>query len=323
MQLKPTVVLPSDNSTLVSATGAGKAAIGRPMDNVHLYVLDQQGALALPGAIGELAVSSSRLSSGYLNNAIATTEKFVQAAFPNQLTPLIYKTGDLVRWLPNGNLDFIGRLDEQVQLRGFRIELGEIEAALKTLTDVRESTVAIKQLSQSKEMLVAFIVPKETIYGEDDLAVQQKKNQLTKVYREQLSKRLSDYMIPSVFVFLDELPKTSNGKLDKKRLPAPGETDLQAQEYVAPATEIERSLCQLWQEILELERVGTTDNFFTLGGHSLLGTRLISAIRQQYSVQLPLRILFEFPTVSDLANIIETELLHKEITTSETEEFVL
>jgi len=305
------------------AQTGGKAPIGRPMDNVHLYVVDKHGALTLPGAIGELMVSSSRLSSGYLNDERMTSEKFVSTTLPNQLSAQAYKTGDLVRWLPNGNLDFIGRQDDQVQLRGFRIELGDIDAALKTLADVRESTAVIKQLSETKHCLVAFIVPKEAVCGEDDLSVQQKKGQLIKGYREYLSRKLPDYMVPSVFVFLDELPKTKNGKLDTKRLPAPLETDLQGEEYVAPATEIERSICLLWQEILELGRVGTTDNFFTIGGHSLLGTRLISAIRQQYDVELPVRMLFEFPTVSDLANIVETELLNKEITTSEAEEFVL
>jgi len=319
----------------------GSVAIGKAMQNVELFVLDEQQRLQLPGSIGELAVGGEGLAKGYLNDEALTSEKFIPnhftrfsqiqdehsgdlenqsiASAPNRL----YRTGDLVRWLPDGKLVFVGRIDDQVKVRGFRIEIGDIESSLKAIDNIKESAVIISEFGQQESSLIAYVVPDRGIEGEDDLEVHQEKAKLIKIYREKLSQELPDYMVPRVYVFLEKIPLTANGKVNKTELPMPQETDLHSETYAAPTNQMEKRLCQLWCEILKLEQVGIHDNFFSLGGHSLLATSLISLIRQEFEVELQLIMLFEFPTVLELSNILETKVFNEKISTLETEEFIL
>jgi acyl carrier protein len=200
----------------------------------------------------------------------------------------MYRTGDRVRWLPDGTLDFLGRVDHQVKIRGFRIEPGEIEAVLRRHPAVSECAVVVREDIAGEKRLVAYVVG----------AVE------TDALREHLRGSLPDYMVPGAFVRLESLPLTPNGKLDRKALPAP-EYEADTERYVAPRTPVEEVVAGIWAEVLRLERVGVHDNFFDLGGHSLLATRMASRIRAAFSVELPLRALFEGPTVAELAARVE------------------
>ena len=200
----------------------------------------------------------------------------------------LYRTGDKVRYLPDGNIDYLGRLDHQVKVRGFRIELGEIESCLLGHEQVKEGVVLAREEGGDKR-LVGYVVPE----GELDVSE----------LRGYLKGRLPDYMVPGVIMELESFPLTPNGKLDRKGLPAP-DASMRLNEYVAPRNEVESQLVAIWEEVLGVERVGVHDNFFELGGHSLLATRVISQIRDRFEVELPLRELFSVSTVIDLANLI-------------------
>ncbi|WP_262696512.1 non-ribosomal peptide synthetase, partial [Kordiimonas aquimaris] len=239
------------------------SVIGRPLADLSAWVLDEHQRILPIGAVGELYIGGAGLARGYLNRPELTAERFISNPFSNDTGSRLYRTGDLVRYLPDGNLEFIGRVDHQVKVRGFRIELGEIEASLLDVSDVSDVVVVARegQADSSDKQLVAYIVA-EGSYVEDEAAKQDFIGSL----RSTLQQRLPDYMIPSAFVVLDSFPLTTNGKLDRQALPAPGDMDVQRSIYVAPRTEIEAKLCTLWQEVLKLERVGVHDNFFELGG---------------------------------------------------------
>ncbi|WP_262696498.1 thioesterase domain-containing protein, partial [Kordiimonas aquimaris] len=255
------------------------------------------------GAVGELYIGGAGLARGYLNRPELTAERFISNPFSNDTGSRLYRTGDLVRYLPDGNLEFIGRVDHQVKVRGFRIELGEIEASLLDVSDVSDVVVVARegQADSSDKQLVAYIVA-EGSYVEDEAAKQDFIGSL----RSTLQQRLPDYMIPSAFVVLDSFPLTTNGKLDRQALPAPGDMDVQRSIYVAPRTEIEAKLCTLWQEVLKLERVGVHDNFFELGGHSLTLIQLRHHVKHFWGVDLSLKILYENRTLETQAKEIET-----------------
>ncbi|MBN1481964.1 amino acid adenylation domain-containing protein [candidate division KSB1 bacterium] len=268
--------------------------IGRPIDNAKLYILDAHFNPTPIGVAGELCVGGPSLARGYLNRPDLSAEKFI----PNPFDPVggsrLYRTGDLVRYLPDGNIEFLGRIDHQVKVRGFRIELGEIEAVLSEHPSVQNVIVLAKEIRQDDTRLVAYCVfettEKPTV---DDL-------------RLYMKNRLPDYMVPATFVYLDEMPLTPSGKIDRKALPAPdlSRPDLQV-EYVAPRNETEEKLVEICQELLRVDKVGVNDNFFDLGGHSLLATQFMSRMRTQFHVELPLRVLFEQPTVAGLAEAVE------------------
>jgi acyl carrier protein len=204
----------------------------------------------------------------------------------------LYRTGDLCRWLPDGKLEFLGRLDHQVKIRGYRIEPGEIESALRAHGQVREAVVLVREDEPGEKRLVAYVVPAA---ADDHTTVS------ASALREHLSASLPSYMVPWAFVFLEALPLTPNGKLDRRSLPAPeGPLELEGQ-YVPPRNPVEEQLCAIWQEVLRLERVGVQDNFFELGGHSLLATQVISRVRGAFQVELPVAALFTSPTLTQLA----------------------
>ncbi|MCC5608946.1 amino acid adenylation domain-containing protein [Nostoc sp. CHAB 5834] len=278
-------------------------SIGQPLANLNIYILDREMQLVPIGFPGEICVAGIGVGDGYWKNEEKTKLSFVPNTIkklPSGNRDLIYKTGDLGRWLPNGNIEFLGRIDNQVKIRGFRIELEEIEALIRQHLAVRETVVIVREDTGDKR-LVAYVVPQ---FDSQDL-----QEDLISELRNLLKARLPQQMIPSAFVVLESLPLAPSGKVDRRALPAPDFTQLQNEStFVAPATPIQEMLVGIWAEVLGLEKVSIHDNFFELGGHSLLATRVISKVRQIFEVELPLRRLFEQPTVASLATLIEKNI---------------
>src|SRR6185312_10779784 len=266
-------------------------SIGRPIANTKVYVLDQQLQPVPIGVTGELYIGGNGLARGYLNEPALTAERFVSDPFSEEPGGRLYRSGDLVRYRSSGNLEFVGRVDQQVKIRGFRIELGEIEAAVLAHAQVRECVVLASEDGPGGRRLVAYVVAAdETGLGLADL-------------RLRLKERLPDYMLPAIFIVLDKLPVTANGKLDRKALPVPASSS--AGDYEPPRSATEELLAYSFSDLLQLERVSRHESFFELGGHSLLATQLVSRIRASFDVELPLRLVFEEPTVAALAAQIE------------------
>jgi acyl carrier protein len=276
---------------------AGEASpppIGRPIGNTELYVLDRNMQLLPVGVGGELHVGGVGLARGYLRRPEMTEARFVTHLFSDDPAARLYKTGDLVRYRADGNLEFLGRIDQQVKVRGYRIELGEVEAVLGQHPGVREAVVAAREEAAGDKRLVGYVVAA----GELAPTVGE--------LRGYLRQRLPEYMAPSVFVYLERLPLSPSGKVERRALPAPeGQRPELEGEYVAPRDEVESELAAMCGELLGVDRVGVYDSFFELGGHSLLATQFISRVREVFGVELPLRTLFEHPTVADLAGQIE------------------
>ncbi|MDF5723198.1 MAG: amino acid adenylation domain-containing protein [Rhizonema sp. PD37] len=266
--------------------------IGRPLPNTEVYILDQIGNLTPIGVVGELHIGGPGLARGYLNKPDLTLQKFIPNPFSKKPGSRIYKTGDLARYLPDGNLEFVGRVDNQVKIRGFRIELEGIEAVLSQHPEVQQVLVISREDQQGDPRLVAYFVPiKEQV-------------PTVKTLRSFLKQKLPDYMIPSAFVSLEAIPLSPNGKVDRHALPAPDTSNF-SQSFVLPRTPTEEILAAIWIEVLGLEQVSIHDNFFEVGGHSLLATQVVSRLRQAFSLELPLRHMFELPTVAELALEIE------------------
>ena len=262
--------------------------IGQPLPNYDVYVLDAMLQPVPIGVAGELLVGGSGLARGYLNRPELTEERFVPNPFG---AGRLYHTGDLVSFRPDGNLEFMGRTDDQVKIRGYRIELGEIEAAFTKHPHVQQAVVIAYEPTDSDRQLAAYLIGEELV-ATDDL-------------HQFLQGMLPAYMIPSSIMVLDALPLMPNGKVDRKALPAPDRDDMPAShDYVAPRSDVERELAAIWAEVLKVEQVGIHDDFFMLGGHSLLATSVISRIRQTFPVELPLRVLFDKPTVAGLAEAL-------------------
>ncbi|MBE8967603.1 non-ribosomal peptide synthase/polyketide synthase, partial [Nostocales cyanobacterium LEGE 12452] len=277
------------------ASGAALCAIapiGRPIANTQIYILDTQLQPVPIGVPGELYIGGAGLTKGYLNRSELTQEKFIPNPFEGAGGSRLYKTGDLARYLPDGNIEYLGRIDNQVKIRGFRIELGEIETVLSQLGDVQTSCVIAREDIPGDKRLVAYVVP----HQHSTLTI----NEL----RHSLKAKLPDYMVPNAIVILESLPLTPNGKVDRRALPAPDFQSERIDKYLAPRNPIEELLAQIWAQVLKLELVGIHDNFFELGGHSLLATQLVSRIRSIFKVELPLRELFARPTVAELAQTI-------------------
>ncbi|MEH2267248.1 MAG: amino acid adenylation domain-containing protein [Nostoc sp.] len=273
-------------------------SIGRPIANTQIYILDAELKPVPIGVPGELYIGGDSLARGYLNRPDLTTERFIPN--PYAKSHRLYKTGDLACYLPDGNIEYLGRIDQQVKIRGFRIELGEIEAMLLQHPDVREAAVIAREDVPGNKYLVGYIVC--------DLIPEQVRT-VSSNLRKFLKQKLPDYMIPSSFVMLDALPLTPNGKVDRRSLPAPDRTGRHLeQDFVSPRTTVEEVLAKIWVEVLRLEQISIYNNFFEIGGHSLLATQVISRVRDTYQLDLPLRRLFDTPTVASLAEIIETEL---------------
>jgi amino acid adenylation domain-containing protein len=275
--------------------GAERVTIGRPIANAEAYILDRDLQLLPAGVTGELYICGPGLARGYLRRPDLTAERFVPHPFSSKAGARLYKTGDLVRHLPDGNMEFIGRVDEQVKVRGFRIELGEIEYVLGAHEAVSECVIVVREDAPGDKRLVAYIVSDVVAEAVDSGRL-----------RAYLKERLPEYMVPAAFVILAELPLTPNGKIDRKGLPIPEQNRSAAgPSYVAARTPVEEVLCGMWEQVLRVERVGVYDNFFELGGHSLLATQIISRLKEAFQVEVPLRRLFEAPTVAEFSEIIQ------------------
>lgn len=276
-------------------------SIGRPINNVEIYLLDASFNLAPPGIKGELYIGGAGLARGYLNHPDQTATRFIPHPFKHEGDRL-YKTGDLARFQANGSLEFLGRVDSQVKIRGFRIELGEIEACLMQLPEIKETAILVREYAPGDRRLVAFCVPASNNYGESD------KDQIFpggESIRSQLKLILPEYMVPSAFVFMNELPLTPNGKIDRNALLL-GDIDLSSRnQYEVPRNSTEKALVQIWSEILGIDRIGIHNNFFELGGHSLLTTRVINQVNDQFNLDLDVIQIFKRPTIAQLAELID------------------
>ncbi|MDZ8183920.1 MAG: amino acid adenylation domain-containing protein [Nostoc sp. ChiSLP02] len=268
--------------------------IGKPIGDRTVYILDENLNRVTIGVTGELYVGGASVARGYLNQAKLTNQKFI----PNPFIAgdILYKTGDLVCRLPDGNLNFIGRIDTQVKIRGFRIELAEIEAILVQYPDIKQVVVIAREEEPGNKLLVAYLVAEDNSPTPSTL-------------RNFLKAKLPDYMIPTAFVFLDKFPLTPNGKLNRRALPAPDSYQRNIEvDFVAPRTPIEEELATIWKEVLKLKQVGIHDNFFELGGHSLLATQVVSRLKEAFSLDFPLRYLFENPTIAELAQKVNEQV---------------
>ncbi len=267
--------------------------IGRALDNTQIYILDanlEPQPIAIPG---ELCVGGIAVARGYLNRPELTAERFVPDPFSDAPGALLYRTGDLARWLPDGTIDFLGRTDRQIKIRGFRIEPGEIEAVLERRPGIRTASVIDREDQRGEIRLVAYVEAAASPPDAADL-------------RAFLSDHVPNYMIPSAFVMLDELPYTPNGKVDRDALPEPEwDRATAADEFVAPQTETERRVAQIWSSVLSVQEIGINDNFFALGGHSLIAMQVMSRLRDELGVGLTLRTIFDAPTVMELAAAVE------------------
>ncbi|HVT17886.1 MAG TPA: non-ribosomal peptide synthase/polyketide synthase [Thermoanaerobaculia bacterium] len=281
-------------AAMMDCTGLGLARppIGRPLANTRIHLLDRGLQLPPCGVAGEVSVGGIGLAWGYLGQPELTAERFVPDPCGGEAGARLYRTGDLARRLPDGNLDFLGRLDDQVKVRGFRIEPGEVEAALAGHPMVRQAVVTAHGEGPGDRRLVAFIVAQAEPLPAGEL-------------REFLATRLPDHMVPTVFVPLASLPLTPNGKVDRRALPRPGGGAPATGPSAVPRTQTEELLATLWAEVLGVAAVGVDEDFFAAGGHSLLAAQLVSRVRRSFAVELPLRVLFDAPTVAGLAREIE------------------
>jgi amino acid adenylation domain-containing protein len=313
-------------TTAVCSNSDSAPPIGRPIPNVQVYILDRNLQPVPVGVPGELHIGGVGLARGYLNRPELTLTKFISNPFkasspfgevksqkskvksgiveeklqqslpsaPHHLcssafSERLYKTGDLVRYLPDGNIEFLGRIDQQVKIRGFRVELGEIEALLSQHPAIQEVVVIVREDKPGDKRLVAYIMPNAEAPTASEL-------------RSFLKEKLTEYMIPSAFIMLESLPLTPNGKVDRKVLATLEQVQSETEStFIPPRTPVEEILAEIWAEILGLEKVGVNHNFFELGGHSLLATQVISRIHDSFQIQLPLRTLFENQTIADLA----------------------
>jgi amino acid adenylation domain-containing protein len=275
-------------------------AIGRPIANTEVYVLSEDLQPLPVGVAGEFYIGGEGLARGYLNRPELTAERFIPNPFSTELGARLYRTGDVVRYLSDGNIEFLGRQDTQVKVRGYRIELGEIEAVLLAHASVREAVVVAREEAAGDKRLVGYLVSEEESITGNEL-------------RSYLKERIPEYMIPAVFVMLEAMPLTANGKVDRRALPAPEASRAELEsDFVAARTPVEEMVAGMWSEVLGVERVGVHDNFFELGGHSLLATQVVTRVRETFEVELPLRLLFESPTIGELAECIQSARLNHE-----------
>ena len=272
-------------------SAAASIPIGRPIANTQVYILDPYGEPVPMGVTGELYIAGAGVTAGYLQQPERAAERFVPDPFSDERDAKMYRTGDLARYWPDGNVEFLGRSDDQVKIRGFRIELGEIESLLLQCGGVKQAVAVAREDERGDKRLVGYVVTqREAALTSDEL-------------RAYLQEQLPDYMVPAALVLLPKLPLTANGKLDRQALPAPEQA--QSKTYVAPRTPTEEIVAHIWAEVLRLNAVGVNDDFFQIGGHSLLATQVISRLRSALNIELPLRTLFESPTVAKLTTEIE------------------
>ncbi|MFZ1025124.1 MAG: amino acid adenylation domain-containing protein [Limnoraphis robusta] len=295
---------PSEDTTystfVLTEPGSHKQpSIGRPIANTQVYILDRYLQPVPVGVPGELYIGGSGLAREYLNRPELTAEKFIPNPFTkqNQKNNRLYKTGDLVKYLPDGNIEYLGRLDNQVKIRGFRIELGEVEAILVKHSHVAQAVVSAWEDKAKNKRLIAYIIPK----SKDENLAYELQNEL----RHFLKDKLPDYMIPAVFMVLESLPLTPNGKIDRKALPAPENQPIERQQnYTEPRTTKEKQLAKIWSQILRVEKISINDNFFELGGDSILAIQVVSQANQA-GLKITPKSIFKYQTLADLAAIAE------------------
>lgn len=289
------------------AFGNTKIPLGRPINNTAYYVVDEKNSLVPFGLSGELLLGGMGLSKGYLFRPELTSERFINHFLENENLShdcsLLYRTGDLVRCLKNGDIEFVGRFDNQVKIRGFRIELGEIESKLKEQKMVRDAVVLKVDASGTSKLVAYVSINNPNLEGFD--LDKQSENRVANALRDLMAKSLPEYMIPSAFVILEKIPLTPNGKTDKQKL-LEMEVAVAKDEYTEPATDIERILSQIWYEVLGCDLVGTQDNFFYLGGDSLLAMKVIAIAKEKLKINIPINTFFENPTVSGISIYIES-----------------
>jgi aspartate racemase len=276
---------------------AGTVPIGFPVSNTQVYILDAELEPVPVGVVGELYTGGAGLAIGYLNDAALTAERFVPNPFSNVFGARLYRTGDYARFKADGSIEYMGRIDHQVKLRGHRIELTEIEGALKQHATVRDAVVVMRRSEHGNKHLIAYVIansPESKLSGE---------------LKNALKQSLPDYMVPSYFLFLEEFPLTSNGKIDRRALPLPPETRPELEEApIAPRDDLEARLARIWERVLEVKSVGVRDNFFDLGGHSLLAVRLVSEIEKELGQRLPLVSFFQGATIEYLAGLLRQDV---------------
>ena len=277
--------------------GQAQVTIGRPVANTRIYLLDPQMRPVPIGVAGEMYIGGAGLGRGYLNRSDLTAEKFIPDPFSDTPGVRLYKTGDAARYLPDGQIDFIGRIDRQIKLRGFRIELGEIESVLRQHAGVKECVVVMREQAGDKRLIAYVVAEKVAVIERSEL-------------RSHVKQQLPDYMVPSRFVELAELPLTPNGKVDQRALPSPDPNDGEEQgTFVGPRTPVEEIVAGIWSDVLQLERISVNENFFSLGGHSLLVTQVIARVREVFKIELPVRSMFEASTLAEFAERVENERL--------------
>jgi amino acid adenylation domain-containing protein len=267
--------------------------IGRPIANTQIYILDQHRQPVPLGVIGELYIAGAGVSAGYLNQPQKTAERFLANPFSEDPTATMYRTGDLVRYSPAGEVEFLGRGDDQVKIRGFRIELGEIESVLLQHPAVKQALVLAREDARGEKQLVAYVVR------------QREPAATPEALREWLKQQLPDYMVPAALLPLAKIPLTPNGKIDRDALPTPEQAQAQSHVYLAPCTPTEIAVASIWSDVLRRERISLHDNFFDLGGHSLMATQIVSRIREHFHVELAMRTLFERPTIHGVSQAVE------------------
>ena len=280
--------------TLTEESIGNSVSIGRPIANTRAYILDRYRNLVPLGCAGELCVGGYGLARDYLNNPVLTADRFIPDPFAAEPDARLYCTGDLCRYLPDGNIEYLGRYDRQVKIRGFRIELGEIETVLATLDSVRDCTVTARLDPSGNRQLVAYVVPDAPPCRPSEEAL-----------RAALSRQLPEFMVPAAFVVLDRLPLNPSGKVDRDALPDPQAAPAD-HEYLAPRTETERALSELWSRLLNVPDLGLHDDFFALGGHSLMAIQLVSRIRDRFRIDIPVRQIFVSSTIARLAARVDT-----------------
>ena len=266
--------------------------IGRAIPTVHFWILDQASQAVPVGVMGEVYLGGPQVAKGYLNQLELTQQKFVHKAIFEQATQRLYRTGDMARWLDDGRIEFLGRTDDQVKLRGYRVELGEINAVYEELEMVNQSLIIVHEQEPGEKHLIAYVVPGEDFNKEQ--------------VQNHVQARLPEFMVPAVLIELEAFPKTANGKIDKKALIQPDLSSLSAAAYVAPRNELEAQLAEIYANLLNKTTVGIQDNFFTIGGHSLLAMRAVAAIRKVCNLEISLKAFFEAPTIEALAKRLST-----------------
>ena len=277
--------------TQLPSTRSGTLPLGRPLPNSRIHLLDVEGRPVPRGDKGELCIGGCGVARGYLNRHDLTAEKFVADPFSPDPRARLYRTGDLARCLPDGNIEFCGRIDHQVKLHGYRVELGEIEEALREHGGVQDAVVLLREDESGDKQVVAYVTSRQTL--------------TPATLREHLKARLPQYMVPSAFVLMERLPLTSNGKIDRQGLAAFSFEKAPARDFILPHTETEKALALIWTRLLKVENIGINDDVFDLGAHSLQAMKALTQIRDVFEVSLSLRNLFEHPTVAGLAGIID------------------